>query len=253
MTSLNKTAYPAVIMAGGSSSHAMHKATGTDRRALIPIRGRPMLSYVVDALKNTDYVKGIVVVGDVPPSGDYSSIQDQGGFVENVYAGLSGLAESADHVLYVSCDIPFLTPDAVSVFMEGAIALNADFVYPIVPVSLCYDKFPGIKRTSLKLRDNEYTGGNLVLVRPSFLIAQREVIQEVYTLRKSPVRLALKLGLTAALGVVVSKAFRRGLGTVEHYEAKASHWLGGNARALHMDYPELATDIDSPADFKAAS
>ena len=57
-------------------------------------------------------------------------------------------------------------------------------------------------RTALRLRDGEFTGGNLVLVRPRFLLTQNARIAAAYAARKSPVQLARLLGI-GTLGRVI--------------------------------------------------
>ena len=48
-----------------------------------------------------------------------------------------------------------------------------------MPVDLCYLRFPGVKRTSLRLREGRFTGGNAMLVNGAFLMAHRERIAPV--------------------------------------------------------------------------
>ena len=76
---------PAVIMAGGKAKPDIVEATGISNRAMIPVNGRPMLSYVVDALQKARSIERITVVGDLEDSAAYQRVDDQGGFVENLF------------------------------------------------------------------------------------------------------------------------------------------------------------------------
>lgn len=239
-------------MAGGKAKPEIVEATGLTNRALIPVNGRPMLSFVVDALRGAESTDSVTVIGDLPDSSDYRRVADQGGFVENLFAGLEACGD-AEYALVATADLPFLTSESVDDFVRGARAMNADVVYPVVPVEECYRRFPGVKRTAASLRDGRLTGGNMVLMRPAFMLAHRERIADAYAARKSPLRLALMLGLGTTLRAAVALTVAPNLLSVAQLERAVGRLLGGTARAYISAYPELATDIDRPSDLEAIS
>jgi len=242
--------YPAVVLAGGRAKSEIIAATGVENRALIPVHGRTMLEAVVEALRDAPSVGEVIVVGNVPDSADYRRVPDQGGYVENVFAGLHATGE-AEYALIATSDVPFVHGAVVEDFVARGAALGADMIYPIVPVEACYARFPGVRRTSLSLREGRFTGGNMALVRPAFMEAQRERIARAYAARKSVVRLALMLGIGTTLRVAATLLGVPGLLTIPRLEVAASRLLGGTARALVSNYPEIATDIDRPDDLAA--
>ncbi|HZO90909.1 MAG TPA: nucleotidyltransferase family protein [Chthonomonadaceae bacterium] len=245
---------PCVVLAGGKARPEIQAATGQSNRALAVINGQTLLGRVVEALRAASPPIGpITVVGDVPESADYARLPDSGGFVENLFAGLSAHS-SAPFILVAASDLPFLTGEAVAGFVQGAVAQaerepDIGFVYPVVPVAACYARFPDVRRTSLRLREGEFTGGNLMLVRPHVLLRQRQRIGEAYAARKSPLRLAMMIGLGTLARLLVSQTLAPGLLTVPFLEARISRLIGSPARALICRYPEIATDIDRPEDF----
>jgi len=246
---------PVVILAGGKAKPELAAATGQTNRALVVVQGKMMLRHVVEALRAAAPAVGpITVVGDVPEDADYSRLPDRGGFVTNVFSGLSVYAQ-APFVLISSCDLPFLTGEAVTAFTQDAVAraeeTGAGLIYPVVPVAACQERFPGVKRTSLRLREGTLTGGNLMLVRPNFLFAQQLRIADAYAARKSPLRLARQLGAGTLARLLLSQALSPGLLTIPYLEARVSRLLGGPTRALVCPYPEIATDLDRPSDFAA--
>lgn len=244
------SSYPAVVLAGGQAKPEIVALTGVDNRALIPIDGRPMLSYVVRALQEARCIDGVTVVGNVPDSPDYTRVTDQGSFVENLYAGLD-TADEAEYLLITTADIPFVTAAAIEDFAQRGAAMGADLLYPIVAVEKCYARFPGVKRTAVRLRGGRWTGGNMILARPSFLRQQRECISAGYLARKSPLRLALMLGFGTTLRLALSQLAWPGLLGVAQLESTVSRLLGGQVRAVVSNFPELATDIDRPGDLAA--
>jgi GTP:adenosylcobinamide-phosphate guanylyltransferase len=240
----------AVVLAGGDAKTEIVEATGIRSRALIPVRGVPMLDSVCAALRAAVTVRDIVVVGDVPAPAGCAQVPDHGGFVENLFAGLDW-AGDAGPILVSTCDIPFVTAEALDDLVIRGAALQVGIVYPIVPVERCYNRFPGVKRTSLRLREGRFTGGNAMLVDTAFVREHRERIAGAYAARKSPARLAMMIGpgtvarLIGALTIFPNALQLAGL------ENTIGNMLGGHVRALITDYAEIATDIDRLSDLRA--
>ncbi len=249
---------PTVILAGGRAKPDLEALTGQSNRALIVVDGKPMLHHVLDAIvaagAETGPLGPITVIGDLPDNPNYARLPDSGDFVANVFAGLTA-HQDAPFVLLATADLPFLTGEVVAAFVRNAMALaaktNSGMIYPIVPVSVCYARFPGIRRTALRLKEGKFTGGNLVLVRPQFLLSQRVQIAQAYAARKSPLRLAHMLGPGTVGRVLGSQIVSPRLLSVPQLEARISRLLGGPVNALWCEHAEIATDLDRPADFAA--
>jgi molybdopterin-guanine dinucleotide biosynthesis protein A len=241
-------AIPAIVLAGGKPNAGL-AAMGISNRALVPIDGIPMLTRVVAALRAAPSVGSVVVVGDVPPDPSYHSVADHGGFVENILAGTAALGP-APYVVVSTSDMPFLSGAAVDDFVRRGAVMGADMVYPVVPVELCYARYPGVRRTALSLRDGRLTGGNMVLARPAFLTDRRERLAQAYAARKSVMGLARRLGAGVLVGVALSIAGRPVM-SVARLEGAVSRLVDGTARALWSEFPEIATDLDRPEDFQA--
>ncbi len=243
-----------MILAGGKSRPEMQALTGQSNRALAVVAGRTLLDGVTDALTQAENVGAITVIGDVPGDPRYTQIPDRGDFVANVAAGAEA-NPTAKYLLFATSDLPFLTPAVTAEFVRDGLALaaqtNADILYPIVSVAACYARFPGVKRTSLKLKEGQFTGGNLMLIRPSFLLERQEWIAESYAARKSVLKIARLLGPEAILRLAVSQKIVPGLLTLVWLESKIARLIGATARALISGSPELATDLDRPSDFAA--
>ena len=245
---------PIVILAGGRASMDMEAATGVSNRALIQIGGKPMLLRVVEALRACELCGEITVIGKVPPSDYYSRLPDKGDFVSNTVSG-AVVNGDAPFVLICTCDLPFLTGEAVTDFLtaalENAAQSGASVVYPIVPVSRCYRRYPGLKRTALKLKEGLFTGGNMMLARPQFIIGQRKRIADAYRARKSPLRLANLLGWDMIVRLLLSQTLMPRLLTLSVLESRVSQMIAGPARVFVSGYPEIATDLDKPSDYNA--
>jgi hypothetical protein len=135
--------------------------------------------------------------------------------------------------------------------VEVAKKSNASILNPIIPVERCYARFPSVKRTSLKLREGNFTGGNLMLVRPATLAKQKAQIESAYSARKSPLRLATLLGIGTVLKLIIAQTVLPNILQLAYLEAGVSRLLGTEARAVICDDVEIATDLDRPSDFEA--
>src|SRR5262249_44752047 len=96
-----------------------------------------------------------------------------------------------------------------------------------------------------------FTGGNVILAKPAFLLTHRDRITNAYAARKSPLKLAVMLGLGTVARFALSLTGLRQILAISHLEMAASRLLDGTARALISPYPEIATDIDKPEDLAA--
>ena len=238
-----------VVLAGGSNDAGMEAATGVSNRALTPLGGRTMLDYVVSALRGSASVRNVFVVGEVPAGDGYRVVTGGATMLDNLMAGL-GVAGAQERVLVSTSDIPFLTAESVDDFVRRAVESRADLCCPFVSVALCRERFPEMKRTAIKLREGQFTLGNLVLVNPSFLTEHRDTIQNAYAARKSPLKMASLLGWGLLARLVLAQTVSPSLLTVGALEAGVGRLLGGGCRAVGLEsgFPEIGTNVDKPDD-----
>ncbi len=241
----------AVVLAGGRNSEAMRAATGVDNRALARLGGRTMLAYVVEALQAARGIGRVFVVGEVPPGEGYQVLAPGETLLDNLLAGLSAAGQER-HFLAVTSDIPFLTPEAVDDFTARAAATGADFCYPIIPLAVCREQYPQMRRTSLKVREGVFTGGNLLLLDPGVVREHQGEILGAYAARKRPLRLARMLGLALTLRTLLGQTVSPRFVSIPDLEAGVSRLLGCRAAAVVTQYAEIGTDVDSPEDVAAA-
>jgi GTP:adenosylcobinamide-phosphate guanylyltransferase len=237
----------AVVLAGGRADDAFRAAAGVENRALAPLAGRPMVTWVLRALEAAQSVDRIVLVGAeglAEAPGARQQLRGGGDLMETIERGI-GACPGAAFVLLVSADIPALTAEGVDAFVRAGIETGADFIYPIIPRAPNEARFPGVKRTYLRLTDGIFTGGNLVLVRPQALLSQRDLVRRTYAARKKPLRLAIMLGW----GVLWRLLWRRL--SVDDAAAAVSRLLGVRSQAVVTEHAELGADVDHVADLQA--
>ncbi len=248
----------ALVLAGGVLKPEMVPvAGGVTNRALIDLNGRPMLDYVTEAITAGLALAGkqgrLLVAGDVPLKDGMVAVPSGDSLVDTLLNGIGALAPDETRLLVVTADIPFLTSEAVADFIQRANHLaDARFIFPIVEAAACRARFPEMKRTTLKIAEGEFTGGNIVLLDPAFVREREAVIRAAWDRRKSVPGLAALLGPDLLFRLISSRVVPSTL-RIAHAEAAVSRVLGGaNARALITPFAEIGSDVDNPADVETA-
>ncbi len=248
---MNNTTSPrigAVVLAGGPVPKSL--ADRCAHRALLPLGGRFIIEYILDALAGTPEICATVAV--VPAAahealGKYAPLLVDAGdsLMINMARGAEALVGAGvTHLLFVTADIPLITPAALSSYLQESLATGADFTYPIIPRADCEARFPGARRTYVKIRDGVFTGGNAVFAGANFFEDKQQLIEDVYNARKAPLKLA------GILGWGTLARFLAGTADLASLEAVASRILAAPARAIISHYAELGFDVDKPEDLE---
>jgi GTP:adenosylcobinamide-phosphate guanylyltransferase len=236
----------AVILAGGEGD----AIDATCRfKGLLPVAGRPVVEWVVDAMREAATVNEIAVV--IPTAESLGPWVDRveklvvsnGAFMDNVLAGTASFRIDRP-VLVATGDIPLVTPEAIDEFVRDSLETNADFTYPLVRREDMEAQYPGSDRTYFRLRTGWHTGGNAMLVNPVLLPAAHDLGQRLFDQRKSPTGV-LRL---AGLGFVAR--FMLGRLQPEDLSDKIRELLGGTGAAVMCRHASLAVDVDKPADLQ---
>ncbi|MBS3956398.1 MAG: nucleotidyltransferase family protein [Clostridiales bacterium] len=238
----------AVVLAGGDGA-VIDPACRF--KGLLPIAGRPMVEWVADALLAAETIREVAVV--VPSAENLGKWVDDvgkivvsdGSFVDNVVAGL-GAFRGERPVLLVTGDIPAITPEAIDDFVRSSLATGADVTYPLVRKEDVLTQFPGSKRTYIRLIDGPVTGGNMMLVNPVLLLANREIGGRIFATRKSPVAMAHIIGIRFVVKLVFGRL------TVSEVEQKLGKLIGGTGAAVYTAYASVGADVDKREDVVVA-
>lgn len=234
----------ALILAGSTGDEKLPEKT------LIKIKGRYMISYVIDALRGSGKVEKIAVIGDKEKlkciDGIDILIEQGSSIIENVVKGIEPFKNDR-RVLILTCDIPMLTKEAVIDFIEQSESYNADLCYPIVKREDNERKFPDAKRTYAKIKEGTFTGGNIFYLNPKIIDACIEAAKQFIAFRKKP----WKLGQLLGFKILILFAFGRV--TISQLERKVSELFNINAKAVISRYPEIGNDVDKDEDVEMAN
>lgn len=242
----------AILLAGAANEGPLKEASPVKSEAMIEIEGRPMIDYVIEALRESEFIGRIAVVAPSDVGGFLTrdSTEQRTEFVaagdnmlENILRGINYLSDERK-VLIVTSDIPLLSATAIDDFIRRCEAQSqpADLYYPIVAKHVNEGEYPGMQRTYVRLREGTFTGGNLALVTPKVLEQGRFVLEQAFALRKKPFQLARLFGFKFIFKFI----FRRL--TVSELEEGAFRILGFRGTAVECPYPEIGIDVDKPSD-----
>ena len=243
---MDKSPVVAVVLGGSDRADPLAKEAGVAAKALVPLGGKPMASYVLEALRGSASVSERIYVGKTTPDLHALATQtlDSGdNLAESLSVGLSAAVMMQPRlVLAISADLPWLTASTVDTFIEGATqaAPEAAVVYPIIPREVAERQFPGQKRTYVHLKEGAFTGGNAVLLEPRILPTLLPFVNRAYEGRKNPLTLAGLVGGRFALQLLLGRL------RVTALERRISEVLTMSARAFQSQDAALGADVDKP-------
>ena len=241
----------ALVLAGGVKVDSLQEQASETSEALIKIGERIMVDYVVQVLNSSDEVERIAVVGPeellknyyrnsetellLAPPGDSPM-----GSVRN---GMKVLSPRR-MMLVVTGDIPLLSVEAVQDFLDKCKGIHADLYYPIVRKETNEQKYPGVQRTYVRLKEGTFTGGNLFLVRPEVVESCFDQAEKLVKLRKNPLALSKQVGLGFIIKLLLHRL------TMKETEKRFSKLLGLKGVAIVSPFPEIGIDVDKPSDLE---
>lgn len=239
----------AIILGGGTLKDS--KDT-TISKALIKIDKKPMIEYVVDALRESPSIGRIValVPADAQSEAWVSKVDDvllAKDFIANIRAGLDSLGSKTDassKVFLTSCDIPLVSPEAIEDFISRCHREEAEIYYAIIPKDVIMARYPETKRTYATLREGTFTGGNVSLVSPTALQNNFELLEKAYNLRKSPFKLVQTLGFNFIIKFVSRRL------SLADAEKRVTDLLDARGKAIATPYPEIGIDVDKQVDLE---
>lgn len=234
----------AVILAGGDGA-VIDPAISI--KGLVPIASKPMVEWVVDAMRVCETVADIAVV--VPTAENLGAWADKvdklvvsnGSFIDNLIAGVDSFRNDRA-VLVATGDLPALTPEALDDYVLRSLQAGADFSYPLVPREAMEEQFPGSQRTYIKLVNGSVTGGNMMVLAPSLVHKNKEIGQRLFDTRKSPVKMARVIGIGFIVKLLAGRLDPTDVAN------KMGELLGGSCSAIWTNHASIGADVDKPID-----
>jgi GTP:adenosylcobinamide-phosphate guanylyltransferase len=246
----------ALVTAGGviRPEDPLYELTGVEKKALIPLAGKPMITWVIEALYGSGIIDNIVIVGLKPDETDLSNfpvhyVDPAGGMIDNILAALARAREinpTAQKMLLSSSDIPLITPEIVRGFVQECGSLEADIYYTVIEQKTMEARFPGSRRTFVPfLKDGNFSGGDLFLA--DVTAPERtdvELFRSLTSLRKN----YFKQARLAGFGFILRFLLR--MMTLDEVAERGSKIVNLDVRAVDTRYAELGMDLDKPHQYE---
>ncbi len=237
--------YGAVVLAGSRNEGVLAQASPEPWEALIDLAGKPMVAYVLDALQDTRGIREAILVGPEDLASEAQRararlVPSGRGLIENLARGVKAVGERK--VLVITSDIPLIDGRMVGDFLERCSEKEGDFYYSVIPRPAIEARYPNARRTYVRLREGQVTGGNMMVLDARILEEFRSVAERLAANRKKPLALARLLGWRFVLRLLIGRL------DIPSLEGRVSAIFGLRAHAIVCWDPEIGMDVDKPAD-----
>jgi GTP:adenosylcobinamide-phosphate guanylyltransferase len=219
---------------------------GISWKALVPLRGEPMITHVIRSLRRSPYIGKIIVLTQSVAALEDAVLAGGGAEIttseNSISLSIKKVVETlafVSPVLVTTADHPLLTPAMIEEFVQNA---NGDLAIAMVEQKTMIARFPDAKRTWLRFSDGAWSGANLFALMSDKSLPALDLWAEAEQDRKKAWRLFLHFGFYLAF-----RAITRTIG-LQDALTKAGNRLGLVAKLVPMSDPVAAIDVDKVSD-----
>ncbi|MBA3576611.1 MAG: NTP transferase domain-containing protein [Sphingomonas sp.] len=240
----------AIVLAGSRpGSDPLAAAFGTDLKALVPVGGKPMVRWPVEALLASDRFSQVRVLAQEPERIGEVLPADPRLVVERSAASIAATLEKL--VFDPQIQWPLLVTTADHVLLDQGmidefcdLAELADIAIGVVERDNLTARLPNSQRTWINFRSGAYSGANLFQLSGTRALPALELWRSVEQDRKKAWALLWGFGplnfLAAALRVR----------TIHETLDRIGERLGARVEAIDLSDPLAAVDVDKLSDHK---
>ncbi len=243
------TRWTALLLAGSRpGGDPFADANGVTAKALIPVAGEVMILRPVRALLGNVRIGRVRVLAQdgaalrpVLPEDSRLSVEQSGATIAATIEAI--IADPATRW-------PLLVTTADHALLDGAMiddfcarAEGADLAIGLVERAALMARLPETKRTWLGFRGGAYSGANLFALGSPKAAAAIRLWREIEQDRKQGWKLLAMLGVPGMLGLLR-------LWTLDKVMRQVGRRLGLTIRAIRLNDPLAAVDVDKPADLE---
>lgn len=244
----------AIVIAGGTPKpdEPLYPLTQGRPKAMLNIAGKPMIQWVLDALDGAETIENVIVVGLEHETGFSSPkivarLESQGDILPNIRQGVDAayhINPNTGHVAVVSSDIPGILSSHVDWVVRAAMETDHDAYYNLVTRQTMEAKYPGSRRSYVRLRDMDVCGGDLNILRAALVKHDEALWDKIIASRKNALKQAALIGYDTLLLVMLR------LLTVESAVQRVTRRLNLSGRALVCPFAEIGMDVDKPFQYE---
>ncbi|MEO7634492.1 MAG: nucleotidyltransferase family protein [Sphingomicrobium sp.] len=244
--------YTAVVLAGSRPGGDPLAARFNQQiKALIPVAGKAMVRWPVEALLASPQIDHVIVVTQAPerlrgilPDDIQITLRASQATIADTIAQLIADRAAQFPLLVTTADHALLTPAMIAEFVTEA--AGADLAIGVVAQRVMAARFPAAKRTWIGFKGGRYSGANLFVFGSDKVMLAVDQWRAVEQDRKKGWRVLAALGPALLLGAVLK------LRTLDQSVAAVGRKLGLTIRAVQLSDALAAVDIDKPEDHALA-
>lgn len=227
-------------------------------KALVPVRGEPMLSRVARTLVDHPGIGTIIVLAQDPEllTGQADTkwlaahpaigFETAAASVSAAVASAVGRRPAGYPFLVVTADHALLDAAMLDAFLAPALATRADVAMAMVERRVLEARYPGNRRTWLKFRGGSYSGANLFLLGSDRALKALELWRTIEQQRKKG------RAVVGAFGPVILAGVALRLLSLGRALRMAGRRLGLAAAAIELSIAEACIDVDKLEDHRLA-
>lgn len=248
----------AIVGAGGTAKPddplAGMLARG-ERKALLPIAGKPMIQWALDALAATKRIENVVIIGineQIDLHCGAKPIQympSAGSVFDNARAGCAQVLElnpDSTRTIWVSSDLPLITHAMLDWFIDQTTLSEHEMYYQLIEQKVMESRFPTCKRTYTKLKGGTVCGGDVTVINPRVAAVTHPAFRRISAARKSVGKQAALVGLWPLVLLLTRQL------TSDRAATIIRHRLGLDGVFIYTPYPEMGMDVDRPEQYEIA-
>ncbi len=237
----------ALILAGNRRGRIdpMAAAAGVSHKALLPVDGTPMILHVIRALQACPAVHRIIV--STEPSDILAAFAEARTILVRPSAAspsrsvAASLLEFGTPLLVTTADHALLTPEILQSFLSQT-PDEADATAGVARSDVIRVAYPTTRRTWLRMRDGDFSGCNLFLLRTPSASRAVDFWQRLEQKRKSPVAMVRIIGLTALFRYLFKSL------TMQAAVRLLGRRVGAKLAIVELPFADAAVDVDKPSD-----
>ena len=244
----------AIVLAGGRlpPEDPAGAALPGGLKCLQEVGGRTMLQRSLDALSAARGIGRVIVVGAPPETplacahpleaipAERDLIRSLQAAAARLAAGGSAAAADDRRALVVSADAPLVTGEMLDWMRERTLEDGADVTITAVERSVMEARFPGSRRTYVRLRDAELCGGDVAAFRLAIADRGVELAERLVNARKHPWQIAAIVGPGTLASLMAGRL------TLAQALKALDDRLELKLNVLVSPYAEMAMDVDKP-------
>lgn len=239
-----------LILAGGDTPDWYQGETKVANKCLIPILGKPMITYILETLKTLKKPHHTILLGtQALLDAKVNSLADQfllapssNQLSDNIRLGLNKC--TAEYIIILTGDIPALSPSTLEDLYRSIETFpKKDLLVFIVTKPDIDEQFPNSKRTYGKIKEGFAKVGNAMILQKNAIPKLEPLIDSFTINRKSVFRLAISFGIWNIIKLFLLKSL-----SLPELEKALFKSTGLEAKAILFPHGDIAVDLDKTSD-----